>query len=322
MTVALLTGIGGQTGSYLCEELIASGWDVHGISNSSTAVSSSHAETIHYLDIREEIELHNLVMDLAPDAVVNLAAISSVAQSWKEPVLTVSTNVLPVSTILNSLSILQKDKSQQIRFIQASSSEIFGKGAELPITESSPINPSNPYGASKAAAHLLTTSYRTNGLNASNAILFNHESPRRPENFVTRKISLSVAKISLGLQEKLVLGDSSIKRDWGWAPDYAHAIKMMIDSAHAEDYVIATGKSHSIENFVEKAFGVVGIHNWEDYVEFDSSLFRNSDADDVIGSSEKIQSELGWKPSITFSQIVEEMVKSDLIFCESAARTS
>lgn len=322
MPLILISGISGQTGSYLAEEMVSAGWEVHGISNAVSPKQLPTNSEIHVFDIKDSIQLQKLVLELEPDAVVNLAAISSVSESWKFPVLTSQTNVIPVAALLDAVSTIHERRKKPIRFIQASSSEIFGANAENPISETSAINPTNPYGSSKAGAHLLTSSYRQSGIHAANAILFNHESPRRPETFVTRKITKAAAKISLGLQQTLTLGDISIQRDWGWAPDYSHALRLMLEDGSPHDYVISTGISHSIKEFVEIAFETVGISNWEKFVSSDESLIRKTENPAVVGNSEKILASLGWQPTINFEQIVKNMTISDLEQIKSSHLTS
>ena len=267
---------------------------------------------MHVLDIRNSVQLRQTIEEVSPTAVVNLAAISSVAQSWKYPVLTSEVNALPVAVMLDAISSLTDSTQKPIHFVQASSAEMFGSSATAPQSELTLIHPTNPYGASKAYGHLLVGAYRAAGIKASSAILFNHESPRRPETFVTRKITASVARISLGLQEEITLGNIHVRRDWGWAPDYAHALSLMMNASEPDDYIIATGQSHTIEEFVAFAFNAVGINDWHNFVKIDDSLLRPTETQEVRGDWSKIQSRLGWKPQKTFEEIVSSMVASDI----------
>lgn len=308
MPTIVITGSTGQTGSYLVEELVADGWDVHGVSAHSIPEQIS---INHLVDVSDSNAFSNLLDAINPDAIVNLAAISNVATSWDEPIRTAEINCLAVSTCLGHVSRRSK-QNDPIRFIQASSALILDASTGPLLNEETPITAKNPYAATKAFGHLLTQSYREAGCHASNAILFNHESPRRPPTFVTRKISQAVARISLGLQEELVLGPIDVFKDWGWAPDYAHALKLMLESDSADDYVIATGIAHSIREFLDEAFRVVNISDWGPLVRSDSRLFRPTEESIVIGDSSKIQSTLGWSRTKEFSDLVSTMVKSDL----------
>lgn len=312
MQKVLITGIFGQTGSYLAQEFSKIGWEVHGLSSVKRPHYLLREANIHELDLLDRDGIRKIIIELNPNVVVNLAAISSVANSWKNPQLTLDTNISPVLNILETISEIQAKSTRSIIFIQASSSEIYGLFSDNPISEESKISPINPYGASKAAAHLITNSYKSCGLHASNAILFNHESPRRPETFVTRKITKGVARISMGLQDKISLGDITVARDWGWAPDYAHALRLMAENSIPKDYVIASGETHTLKEFVQMAFEQVGIFNWQDYVEIDSNLIRKTESKIVRGNSDSIRKDLGWEPKVHFKEIISKMVLSDL----------
>jgi GDPmannose 4,6-dehydratase len=309
---ALITGISGQTGSYLAELLAERGWILHGVGAGPKENPIPPETTFHKVNLLDSAGLGGLVREISPDVVVNLAAVSSVAQSWKEPELTARVNGLAVATLLDSVSQLSEEQGRIVKFIQASSGEMFSLSGEVPQNEFTRLAPSNPYGASKAYAHLLTQTYRARGILASSCILYNHESPRRPEAFVTRKITSSVARIAAGLQDKLVLGALDVKRDWGWAPDYAEAIFLMMSSPESGDYVVATGESHTVRDFVEKAFMAAGILDWENLVETDESFIRPTDSPELKGDASKIREELGWKPTRDFSAIVSKMVAHDL----------
>lgn len=308
MPSVVVTGSTGQTGSYLVEKLLTDGWEVHGIS----AHSLKEQESInHLLDISDSEQFSRLLSDINPDAIVNLAAISNVSSSWSDPIQTTSVNCISTATCLDYVhNRLNKDK--YVKFVQASSALIFDSSSGLPLNEHSRLSANNPYAASKLFGHVLTQSFRKAGCLASNAILFNHESPRRPPTFVTRKISQAVAKITLGIQSELVLGPLDIHRDWGWAPDYADALLLMLNSNSAADYVIATGESHSIKDFLDIAFSYVGIPDWTTLVRSESSLQRPTDEPVVIGDSSKIENELGWKRTISFTELVQAMVENDL----------
>ncbi|WP_148664033.1 GDP-mannose 4,6-dehydratase [Aurantimicrobium minutum] len=312
MHKALITGITGQTGSYLAQEFSEIGWEVHGLSTGALPHGKMPGVYLHELDLLDRAATQKKIHEILPDVVINLAAVSSVSTSWENPLLTFDTNVMPVVNILDTISKIEIERFHKISFIQASSSEIFGLSTCVPIVEQSKLSPSNPYGASKAAAHVITNSYKASGINASNAILFNHESPRRPETFVTRKITKGVARISKGLQDKIMLGDITVSRDWGWAPDYAHALRLMAESPNPRDYVIATGEAHTIEEFVQIAFGCIGISDWNKYVEIDPTLIRKTESKIVVGNAELIRNDLGWKPRVLFPEMIKRMVLADL----------
>jgi GDPmannose 4,6-dehydratase len=308
----LVTGVTGQTGSYLAELLTGLGWKVHGVGTGNVENALPEGVIFHQLDLVNSAEIRDLVYSVSPDVVVNLAAMSSVAQAWKEPQLVAHVNAMAVATLLDTVDSLSAAKGAAVKFVQASSGEMFSLSGEMPQTELTRLAPSNPYGASKAYSHLLTQAYRTRGLHASSCILYNHESPRRPESFVTRKITASVARISAGLQEKLVLGSLDVKRDWGWAPDYAQAISLMMMSDTPDDYIVATGEAHTVREFVETAFAVVGIPDWQDFVETDPAFVRLTDSPELRGDASKIRRKLGWIPSHSFEELVTAMVNHDL----------
>jgi GDPmannose 4,6-dehydratase len=312
--VAFVTGVTGQTGSYLAENLIGRGWQLHGLSRDGDRPADLEMLGVefHTGDLTDVSSLGPLVAEIAPDAVINLAALSSVAASWQKPLVTAELNGLAVAALIDAANELQERRGAPVSFVQASSAEIFGDAPVSPQNESTPIAPVNPYGASKAYGHLLVGVYRRLGLRASSVILYNHESPRRPEQFVTRKITAGVARIKAGLQDKLVLGSLDVRRDWGWAPDYADAIARVATGDVPGDYVVATGVSHTIADFVGAAFAAVGISDWESYVETDDAFVRPADATELRGDASRLRETYGWEPTVTFEELVSRMVAADL----------
>jgi GDPmannose 4,6-dehydratase len=255
---------------------------------------------------------------VAPTEIYSLAALSSVWKSWADPVRTAQVNALPVAQILESAWQLQEKTGEPVRVVQASSAELFGDAQESPQNELTTIRPTSPYGAAKAYAHYMVGLYRKRGLFASSCILYNHESPRRPETFVTRKITASAARISRGLQDGLELGTLDTRRDWGWAPDYANALELAVHAEIADDFVIATGKVHSISDFVALAFSRVGIDDWQKYVSVSAEFTRPLDAAQQLGDSAKARASLGWQPTKSFEEIVAAMVDNDLALLDAA----
>lgn len=313
MTRALVTGVGGQDGSYLAERLLADGLEVHALvlDDERRPPHCPPEVTLHVGDVADVEGTRRLVLDLAPDEVYNLAAISSVAQSWQEPDLVARVNGMAPVGLLESARLLH-DRGRDVRVVQASSAEIFGEPARTPQDEDTPVRPLNPYGAAKAYAHLAVGVARQRGLHASSMVLYNHESPRRPEKFVTRKITSTVAAIARGRADRLVMGNLDARRDWGWAPDYVDA---MVRAARAEtprDYVVATGESHSVGDFVAAAFAEAGIEDWQPLVHTDPAFVRPADATDLVGDSSLARAELGWSPTIGFTEVVARMVAADL----------
>lgn len=314
MSRILITGVTGQDGSYLAEALVARGDEVHGtVQQLGEAVSDG--VTAHQIDL-SEAGVGDLIRELRPDTVVNLAAISSVFGSWQQPELTARINGLAVAEMLAVARELGA-AGHEVRFVQASSAEIFGVPADVPQTEKTAIAPTSPYGASKAYAHSLVGLYRSAGVWAASAILYNHESPRRPENFVTRKITAGAARIALGLQDRLELGNLAARRDWGWAPDYVDALLRISAAERPDDFVIATGVAHSVEDFVEAAFARAGISAWREHVVVSDDLLRSGDAPQQLGDASHARDRLGWSPTVDFLGIVRAMVDHDL---ELAAR--
>lgn len=316
MKRALITGITGQDGSYLAEFLLSKGYKVYGLVR---RLSTPNTENIAHLleevelisgDLLDQKSLDDAVREARPDEVYNLAAQSFVKTSWNQAVLTGEYTALGVTRMLEAVRTVDS----KIKFYQASSSEMFGKVTETPQKETTRFHPRSPYGVAKVYGHYITLNYRESyDMFACSGILFNHESPRRGIEFVTRKISNAVARIQLGKQKKLVLGNLDSKRDWGYAGDYVQAMWMMLQQDQPDDYVVATGQTHSIEDFVKAAFEVVGIKNWKDYVESNNPKFmRPAEVDYLIGDYSKAKKVLGWEPKTSFSELVEMMVKADL----------
>jgi GDPmannose 4,6-dehydratase len=321
MQRAFVTGITGQTGSYLAEQLVADGWEVHGLVRSADARRDAFRllvpdAVLHTGDLADLDGVAGLIGRLEPTAIFNLGGISSVAQSWSQPVETAKVSGVAVAAILEAALRLQERSGTRVTVVQASSAEIFGQAERAPQTEDTPIRPSNPYGAAKAYGHQLVRVYRERGLAAGSCILFNHESPRRPPTFVTRKITRAAARIRLGLQDRLSLGNLEARRDWGWAPDYAHAIRLTAQTP--DDYVIATGTAHTVSDFVIAAFDAAGVDDWQDRVDVDTALLRQGDAADQVGDAAKARRTLGWAPSVTFDEIVQAMVDADLAEASAA----
>jgi GDPmannose 4,6-dehydratase len=312
---ALITGITGQDGSYLAELLLEQGYRVVGMTRrTSTEV---HERIEHIVDdieivsgdLLDQTSMTSIVNDVRPDEFYNLAAQSFVPTSWNQPVLTGEFTALGVTRALEAV----RHVDRSIRFYQASSSEMFGKVVEVPQTETTPFYPRSPYGVAKVYGHWITVNYRESyAMYACSGMLFNHESPRRGKEFVTRKISDGVARIKLGLANKLHLGNLDAQRDWGYAGDYVRAMWLMLQADEPDDYVIATGRTHSVREFVRIAFEAAGLGSYEPYVVTDPRFVRPAEVDMLIGDSRKAQRQLGWAPDVTFEQLVEMMVKADL----------
>lgn len=313
---ALITGITGQDGSYLAEFLLEKNYEVYGVTRRTSTPNYDRIKdivddiTLVPADLLDQHSLTMAVKDVMPDEVYNLGAQSFVPTSWNQPVLTGEFTALGVTRILEAVRLVDP----KIRFYQASSSEMFGKVRETPQTEETPFYPRSPYGVAKVYGHWITVNYRESfDMYAVSGILFNHESPRRGLEFVTRKISHAVAKIKLGKQKQLYLGNLESKRDWGFAPDYVEAMWLMLQQEKPDDYVIGTGETHSVREFVEEAFKVVGINNWKDYVvSDDQEHLRPAEVDLLVGDASKAHKQLGWKPKVTFKQLVKIMVEADL----------
>jgi len=311
MTRALITGVTGQDGSYLAELLLSRGYEVHGVTRAAGEVVPGGV-IAHELDLSTDSAIGGLIADLQPREIYNLAALSSVYQSWQNPALTARLNGAVVAEMLAAVKKIHDQGNVDIRFVQASSAEIFGAPTVSPQDETTPVRPTSPYGAAKAYAHGLVGAYRTAGVAASSVVLYNHESPRRPEAFVTRKITAAAARISLGLQDTLELGNMDARRDWGWAPDYVDALVRTAQHPNADDFVVATGVSHSVRDFVATAFERVGVDDWPDRVSVADSLLRTGDAALQRGDASKAQQILGWTPTVEFDEIVAAMVDHDL----------
>ncbi|MBJ7289136.1 GDP-mannose 4,6-dehydratase [Williamsia sp.] len=313
---ALITGVHGQDGSYLAERLVHDGWAVHGVhrpgSVSTPGVPVVDRIISHAVDLVDENATTRLFDEVAPRYVFHLAGMSSVGRSWHDPMNTVRVNALATTSLLNLAHLQQERSGEPVVFVNASSSEIFGAAREGARTEDDPLAPTSPYGATKAYAHQLATVYRTRGLAVSNAILFNHESPRRGIEFVTGKIAHGAALIARGERDHLALGDLSTRRDWGWAPDYVDAMLRMALTGTGDDYVIATGISHSVRDFVAAAFAAAGIEDWERHVVTDEALMRPADPTDCVGDSRRAREVLGWAPTRGFEQIVTAMVEAHM----------
>lgn len=315
MASVLLTGATGQDGSYLCERLVERHWETHAIVRAwatEDEMAPGPDVTKWVADLSKPIEVADVITRVRPDVIVNLAGVSSVAESWARPELTAVVNGVAVGVMLEAAWQISRDRESPVRFVQASTGELFGRATDNPQTELTSIAPTSPYGASKAFAHHLVGVYRERGLLASSAILYNHESPRRPTSFVTRKITHGVAAIAAGMASTIELGRLDARRDWGWAPDYVDAIVRMIDAGDASDYIVATGTTHSVEDFVIAAFEAVGITDWQNYVTFNPEWLRPVDAPSLCGDSSKIRDELGWAPTLGFEEIVTAMVDHDL----------
>ncbi len=311
---ALITGISGQDGSYLAELLLAKGYEVVGMVRRLSAPNTWRIEhlldrlTLKPADLLDQLSLLRLVDEVRPHEIYNLAAMSFVPASWDQPMLTGEFNSLGVTRLLDV--IRRVDSS--IKFYQASSSEMFGKVREVPQTEVTPFYPRSPYGVSKVFAHYITVNYRESyGLFAVSGMLFNHESPRRGLEFVTRKVSDGVARIKLGLADTLSIGNLDAERDWGFAGDYVRAIWLMLQQDRAVDYVIATGVKHSVRDVVEVAFGRVGL-DWQKHVRVDPELLRPAEVDHLLGDASKARAEVGWRPEVEFKPLIEMMVDADL----------
>jgi GDPmannose 4,6-dehydratase len=316
---AFITGITGQDGRHLAEFLHAKGYDVYGMvkgQNNPRGVSLIEEMPFVELVPGDLADLPSLVAALEqtqPDEVYNLAAISFVALSFNQAELTANITGLGVLRMLEAIRMVGGTQNNPIRFYQASSSEMFGKVRETPQTETTPFHPRSPYGCAKAFGHDIVVNYRESyGMFACSGILFNHEGPRRGIEFVTRKVTNAAARIKLGLQHELVLGNLESKRDWGYAGDYVRGMWMMLQQDEPDDYVLATGETHSIEELVERAFGEVGIDNWRDYVRQDPKFLRPAEVDLLIGDPSKARERLGWEPEVTFPELISMMVENDL----------
>lgn len=318
---ALITGITGQDGSYLAELLLSKGYEVYGIIRRSSVTKLDRLEgiqdQIHLLsaDLIDERSLTHVLEVSEPDEVYNLAAQSFVPESWTQPILTGEVTALGVTRVLDAIRTV----NPKIRFYQASTSEMFGNAQEVPQTERTPFYPRSPYGVSKLYGHWITVNYRESyGLYACSGILFNHESPRRGLEFVTRKVTYAIARIKAGLQSTLELGNLDARRDWGYAPDYVDAMWRMLQLNQPQDFVIATGETHSVQEWVALAFSRVGL-DWHKYVHTNPALVRPAEVDLLVGDSSKARAHLMWSPVVTFSELVRVMVDADMALVTSNA---
>ena len=314
MKKALITGITGQDGSYLAELLLSQGYQVTGMvrrASTETFDRIAHFKdriALRQADLLDQFSLVKLLDDVQPDEIYNLAAMSFVPTSWSQPVLTGEFTALGVTKVLEAMRMV----CPKAHFYQASSSEMFGKVIETPQTETTPFYPRSPYGVAKAYGHFITVNYRESyNLFACSGILFNHESPRRGKEFVTRKITDAVARIKLGNQKELRMGNLDAKRDWGFAGDYVRAMWLMLQQDKADDFVVASGETHSVRKFLEIAFSHVGL-NYEDYVVIDPEFIRPAEVELLLGNPAKAKQKLGWQPKVSFEQLVTMMVDADM----------
>lgn len=325
MKKALITGITGQDGSYLSELLISKGYEVHGVIRRSSSFNTGRIDHIYqdphhdekrlllyYGDLSDGTGLRRILEKVRPDEVYNLGAQSHVRVSFDEPEYTVDVVALGTLRLLEAVRDFQERTGSQVKFYQAGSSEMFGKIMEIPQTEKTPFYPRSPYAAAKVYAYWQTVNYReAYGLFACNGILFNHESPRRGETFVTRKITRSATRIKLGLQEKLYLGNLDAKRDWGYAGDYVEAMWRMLQQDEADDFVVATGKNYSVREFLDRVFSRLEL-DWTKYVEIDPRYLRPTEVDVLLGDPSKAKKKLGWEPRVNLDQLVDMMIEHDL----------
>jgi len=332
--VALITGVTGQDGSYLAELLLKRGYEVHGVVRRTSSFATGRIDNLrhgfgagrgglqlHYGDLGDATGLRRIIEQTLPDEVYNLAAQSHVRISFDQPEYTADVVGLGALRLLEAIRDHNQRHERSVRYYQAGSSEMFGKVAETPQRETTPFHPRSPYACAKCYAHWQTVNYReAYGLFATNGILFNHESPRRGENFVTRKITRSATRIKLGLQEKLALGNLDAKRDWGFAGDYVEAMWLMMQQEKPDDYVIATGENHSVREFLELAFDRVKL-DWRKYVETDERYLRPAEVDILIGDASKARRLLGWEPKVKFQGLVEMMVDADLELAQRELRS-
>jgi len=317
---ALILGITGQDGSYLSELLISKGYEVHGIIRRSSSFNTERIEhlyhdphephvrlNLHYGDLMDGSSLRAVISQIQPDEIYNLGAQSHVRVSFDQPVYTVEVDALGTLILLEAI----RDAAPRARFYQAGSSEMFGKVREVPQREATPFYPRSPYGCAKVFAHWQTLNYReAYGMFACNGILFNHESPRRGETFVTRKITRAATRIKEGLQEAVYLGNLEARRDWGYAGDYVEAMWLMLQQEEAQDYVVATGETHSVREFVEETFGLLDL-DWKKYVRIDPRYFRPTEVDLLLGDSTKARTLLGWQLTVSFRELIKMMVEAD-----------
>jgi GDPmannose 4,6-dehydratase len=331
MKRALITGITGQDGSYLAELLLAKGYEVHGVIRRASTFNTSRIDHLyrdqhvngvklflHYGDLADSVQMVKLLYELKPDEIYNLGAQSHVRVSFDIPEYTGDVVGLGAQRILEAVH--EAGLVQKVRFYQASSSEMFGKVQQVPQTECTPFWPRSPYGCAKVYAYWLTVNYRESyRLHASNGILFNHESPRRGETFVTRKITRAATRIKMGLQDALYLGNIDAQRDWGYAKEYVEMMWLMLQQDQPDDYVVATNETHSVKEFCQEAFALLGL-DWEKYVKYDQRYERPSEVDQLIGNPAKAKKQLGWAPKVLFKDLVKIMVEHDLDLAKREAQ--
>jgi len=322
---AIITGITGQDGSYLAELLLEKGYEVHGVIRRSASFNTARIDHLyrdphergarlflHYGDLTDGNGLSRLFQQTKPDEVYNLGAQSHVRVSFDQPIFTADVDALGTLRVLEAIRSYQEWSGKQVRYYQASSSEMFGKVREVPQRETTPFHPRSPYGAAKVFGHWITVNYRESyGMHASSGILFNHESPRRGETFVTRKITRAAGRIKLGLQKRLYLGNCDAQRDWGFAKDYVEAMWLMLQQPEPDDYVIATGRMISVKQFGEMAFAHLGL-DFKEFVEIDSKYFRPAEVDELLGDASKARQKLGWTPRTSVEELARMMVEHDL----------
>ncbi|MCU1537247.1 MAG: GDP-mannose 4,6-dehydratase [Humibacillus sp.] len=319
MKRALITGITGQDGLYLAESLLAKGYEVHGLLRGQSNPKRPLVERLvpdvhlHAGDLTDQSSLMRVMATVDPQEVYNLGAISFVAFSWENARVTSDVTALGVLNMLEAVRLHCADDPRRVRFYQASSSEMFGNVYEVPQRETTLLRPRSPYGVCKAYGHHMTINYRESyGMHASSGILFNHESPRRGTEFVTRKVSRAVARISLGRQDAIAMGNLDAQRDWGFAGDYVEAMWLMLQQDQPDDYVVATGETHSVRELLDLAFAHVGIDDWAPYVHLDTAFLRPAEVDVLTGDAAKARTVLDWKPKVAFPELVAMMVEADL----------
>ncbi|MGA1391908.1 MAG: GDP-mannose 4,6-dehydratase [Phycisphaerales bacterium] len=326
---AIVTGITGQDGSYLAELLLEKGYEVHGVIRRSASFNTARIDHLyrdpheagtrlflHYGDLTDGNGMARLLQEVKPDEVYNLGAQSHVRVSFDQPLFTADVDALGTLRVLEAMRNYQEWSGKQVRYYQASSSEMFGKVQEVPQRETTPFHPRSPYGVAKVFGHWITVNYRESyGMHASSGILFNHESPRRGETFVTRKITRAAGRIKLGLQKRLYLGNCDAQRDWGFAKDYVEAMWLMLQQPEADDYVIATGRMISVKQFGEMAFAHLGL-DFADFVETDPKYFRPAEVDELLGDASKAKAKLGWEPRTSVEDLAAMMVEHDLELAE------
>lgn len=312
---ALVTGAAGQDGTYLLDRLLADGVEVHGMVHSLASADSLVGRfpgvEFHVADIADSQSVASLVSEVKPTSIYNLAGITSVAKSWESPIETGDVLGIGPLRLLEAAWREFEKSGGPVHLLQASSAEMFGDAAETPQRETTNRRPVSPYGAAKSFAHEMVNVYRARGMHASTAILYNHESPRRPESFVARKVALAAARISLGLQETVTLGNIDVSRDWGYAPDYVDAMVRISAQPLPGDFIVATGESHTVRDFVGEAFAVAGVTDWADRVLIDPALYRPADPRSLVGDPSALRS-IGWQPSISFHELVRIMVTAEL----------